>query len=217
MNKDFVIVLLFGIMALAGYLVSQNLNLASSPRSVTRTDKPEPSQITTDNPSAANSDASISCSRNPLPELTEGPYFLEGSPRRQDIRDDADGTLLILEGYVLDTNCKPIPGAWIDFWQADGRGEYDLTGFTLRGHQATDESGRYKLFTVVPGEYLTRTEHIHFKIKATENSRVITSQLFLPNAERNTTDSIFDPALIIDMRDAPDGGKSATYNFVVAK
>jgi len=44
------------------------------------------------------------------------------------------GTRLVVEGVVLSTACTPIPGALIDFWQADDRGEYDNSGYRLRGH-----------------------------------------------------------------------------------
>ena len=53
------------------------------------------------------------------------------------------GTRVIVTGYVLTRDCKPIAGAWLDFWQADDIGAYDNTGFKLRGHQFTDAAGRY--------------------------------------------------------------------------
>lgn len=159
------------------------------------------------------------CSGKALPELTEGPYYKAGSSEKQTIREETTPTIpLTLEGYVLDTDCKPIANAWIDFWQADGEGNYDNAGYVLRGYQYTDANGRYKLVTVVPGEYPGRTEHIHFKIKASENAREITSQLFLPGSSTNENDSIFDESLVMDMKDAADGnGKTATYNFVVSQ
>ena len=162
---------------------------------------------------------STTCSGKALPELTEGPLYKDGSPNRQVIReDDSVGTKLTLEGYVFDTTCQPIISAWIAFWQADGKGEYDMVGYRLRGYQYTDDKGRYKLITVVPGLYPTRTEHIHFRIKPTPTSKLIISQLFLPNGSRNLTDSIFDKSLVINMTDAPDGdGKYATYNFIVER
>src|SRR3712207_6926313 len=50
----------------------------------------------------------------------------------------------------VDTRCRPVAGALLDFWQADARGEYDNSGFRLRGHQFADSRGRYRLRTVVP-------------------------------------------------------------------
>ena len=54
------------------------------------------------------------------------------------------GTKLIVTGYVFTTDCQPIAKAWLDFWQADSRGQYDNTGYTLRGHQFTDSQGHYQ-------------------------------------------------------------------------
>lgn len=126
------------------------------------------------------------CSGSAIAELTEGPYYKANSPERQTIREaDTPTILLTLEGYVFDTDCKPIANAWIDFWQADGEGNYDNSGYVLRGYQYTDANGKYKLITVVPGQYPSRTEHIHFKIKTTDTAREITSQLFIPEGTTN--------------------------------
>lgn len=158
------------------------------------------------------------CSGVQIPQLTEGPYYTPNTPERQDIREPvAVGEPLILEGYVFDTNCEPISNAWIDFWQADGQGNYDNVGYQLRGHQYTDESGYYKLETVLPTRYTGRTEHIHFKIRTTDTSPTITSQLFLPNSEANESDSIFNENLIVTMGEETDDTNHAYYNFVVEK
>lgn len=97
---------------------------------------------------------------------TEGPYYSPNTPERNILFEEGmEGTKLILVGYVLDQDCNPLPNAWLDFWQADARGEYDNTGYRLRGHQFTDEQGRYYLETVLPGLYLSRPiEHIHVKV-----------------------------------------------------
>ena len=58
------------------------------------------------------------------------------------------GTRLLITGSVVNTDCRPIAGAWLDFWQgADDAGRYDNDGYTLRGHQYTDEHGRFTLET----------------------------------------------------------------------
>ena len=131
----------------------------------------------------------------PLHELTEGPYYKDGSPDRRAIaKKDTPGEKLIVEGHVFSITGKPISKAWLDFWQADGKGEYDNVGYNLRGHQYTDNLGRYCLTTVVPAMYGSRTPHIHVKLRAKNQSRVITTRLFFPNEARNKTDPIFDPS-----------------------
>jgi protocatechuate 3,4-dioxygenase beta subunit len=124
-----------------------------------------------------------------------------------------EGIRLIVVGYVLGADCQPIPGAWLDFWQADANGVYDNQGYTLRGHQFTDEQGRYFLETVMPGEYSVRTAHIHVKVQA-PGGQILTSQLYFPGSGGNTSDSIFTPATQVVMEDRGDH-QLAYYNFVL--
>ena len=122
---------------------------------------------------------------------TEGPYFKAGSPETTDLfQAGMPGTKLVLTGAVLTSECQPVANALVDFWQADSNGEYDNTGFTLRGHQYTDENGRYQLVTVVPGLYTGRTEHIHVKVQA-PNGPVLTTQLFFPGVASNQSELNF--------------------------
>ena len=123
------------------------------------------------------------------------------------------GTKLVLTGYVLTTDCKPVAHALLDFWQADSNGEYDNNGYTLRGHQFTDETGMYKLETIVPGLYPGRTEHIHVKVQAGEGP-ILTTQLFFPEVEANQSDSIFNPDLVMTVEKTADG-LQAQFNFVI--
>lgn len=112
---------------------------------------------------------------------TEGPYYKPDTPERNSFFEEGmPGTRLVLVGYVLDQDCQPLPNAWLDFWQADANGEYDNTGYRLRGHQFTDAQGRYYLETILPGLYSSRPiEHIHVKVRP-EGGQEITSQLYFP-------------------------------------
>jgi protocatechuate 3,4-dioxygenase beta subunit len=113
---------------------------------------------------------------------TEGPYYTPNTPERNSLLEEGmPGARLILVGYVLDQNCLPLANAWLDFWQADTNGEYDNSGYRLRGHQFTDAQGRYYLETVLPGLYQSRPiEHIHVKVRP-EGGAEVTSQLYFPN------------------------------------
>jgi protocatechuate 3,4-dioxygenase beta subunit len=158
--------------------------------------------------------ATPSCGGEPTPRQTEGPYFKPASPRRASLLEPGmAGTRLVVSGRVVSTDCKPLVRALIDAWQADARGEYDNTGFTLRGHQFTDDGGRYRLETVVPGVYPGRTRHIHVKVQA-PGQPVLTTQLYFPGEPQNRRDGLFDPALVVAMRDATDG-KMAEFDFVL--
>jgi protocatechuate 3,4-dioxygenase beta subunit len=150
----------------------------------------------------------------PTHETTEGPFFKPRSPlRRSLIEPGIDGTRLVVTGKAFSEGCHPLQGALIDFWQADNEGEYDNTGFKLRGHQFTDAQGQWRLETVVPGLYPGRTRHLHVKVQA-KNGRPLTTQLFFPGEARNRRDSIFDPELLMAVRDR-DGGREGRFHFVL--
>ena len=145
---------------------------------------------------------------------TEGPYFKPSSPERIELFEEGmAGQPIELVGFVLSRDCKPISGALLDFWQADGRGQYDNSGFRLRGHQFTDAEGRYRLRSVVPGVYPGRTRHIHVKVQP-RGGRVLTTQLYFPGESQNRSDGLFRKALLV--RTAKKAGRLAgRFDFVV--
>lgn len=156
----------------------------------------------------ANDDHSVT------PAQTEGPYFTPNSPERASLLEpELAGTRLVVAGSVLATDCTPVGRALLDFWQADDAGVYDNTGYQLRGHQFTDDAGRFSLETIVPGLYPGRTRHIHVKVQA-PNGLVLTTQLYFPNEPRNGSDGIFDANLLMDVQNNPDGTQG-TFTFVV--
>ncbi len=150
----------------------------------------------------------------PTPSQTEGPFYKANSPQRTSLVEQGmGGARIIVTGYVLTRGCRPIPRAWVDFWQADERGQYDNAGYRLRGHQFTDARGIYYLETIIPGRYPGRTPHIHVKVRAPDGP-VLTTQVYFPGEPGNQADRIFNPALQVTMRDGP-GGRYATFDFVL--
>jgi protocatechuate 3,4-dioxygenase beta subunit len=149
------------------------------------------------------------------PEVEEGPYYKAGSPERAIIYEaGVPGERLTLTGYVYDTKHEPVAHAWLDFWQANGRGRYDNADYILRGHQYTSNEGKYTLETVVPGGYAGRTPHIHVKVRAREDSPILTTQLFIPGIASNATDFLYKEALLVNITDLPDH-KIATFDFMI--
>jgi protocatechuate 3,4-dioxygenase beta subunit len=149
------------------------------------------------------------------PAQTEGPYFKTNSPERTSLVEDGmSGTLLTMSGQVFTQDGTPVADALVDFWQANASGSYDNSGYTLRGHQYTDENGYYTLTTVVPGLYAGRTRHIHAKVQA-PGGPVLTTQLYFPGEARNSADRIFDPSLVLNIQDNSDGTASASFTFVI--
>ncbi|HET8563405.1 MAG TPA: intradiol ring-cleavage dioxygenase [Candidatus Binatia bacterium] len=149
------------------------------------------------------------------PPQTEGPFYKPSSPKRTSlIEPGIKGTRILLQGYVRWTDCKPIDRALVDFWQADADGVYDNAGYKLRGHQFSDNSGRYSLETIIPGLYPGRTRHFHVKVQAPNRPVIITTQLYFPEEPGNKRDRIFNEKLLMAVRET-SAGKVATFDFVL--
>jgi protocatechuate 3,4-dioxygenase beta subunit len=133
----------------------------------------------------AEADAASSCVLTP--EVTEGPYWIENTLTRRDIREGKAGLPLELVLTVQNAKtCKVISGADVEVWHCDATGVYsgyDSSGSAggppsgggnhatptssthyLRGHQKSDSSGVARFLTVYPGWYRGRTPHIHLKV-----------------------------------------------------
>ena len=150
----------------------------------------------------------------PTPRQTEGPYFTPNSPERTSlIEDGMPGERMALAGFVLDRSCRPVDRALLDLWHCDAAGVYDNQGYRLRGHQFSDAQGRFVFETIVPGKYPGRTRHYHIKVQAPGQS-ILTTQLYFPGEPGNEADSIFNPALLLDVP-LGRGPNMARYDFVL--
>jgi protocatechuate 3,4-dioxygenase beta subunit len=148
------------------------------------------------------------------PPQTPGPFYKPRSPERKSlIEPGIQGARIVLEGRVRSTKCKLIERALVDFWQADASGVYDNAGYRLRGHQFTDASGRYRLETIVPGLYPGRTRHFHVRVQAPDRP-MLTTQLYFPDEPQNKRDAIFNPKLVLALRNSA-GAKAANFDFVL--
>ena len=151
---------------------------------------------------------------------TEGPYYTPRTPERTTlIEPGMTGTSLVVLGRVLTTDCRPIPGAVLDFWQADAEGEYDNDGYRLRGHQFADRHGQFRLETIRPAAYggimFLRTPHIHVKVQG-PRTPLLTTQLYFPGERLNEQDGIFDNRLMMDVQKSGDR-LEARFDFVLPK
>lgn len=150
----------------------------------------------------------------PTAAQTEGPYFTPDAPLKRDLAADAPGgERIAIAGFVLDTGCRPVPGALVQIWHADERGRYDNAGYRLRGHQLADGAGRWWFTTIVPALYPGRTRHYHFKVSR-PGGRILTTQLYFPDEPLNRRDRIFDERLLLRMQDAADG-RFGRFDFIV--
>ncbi len=144
------------------------------------------------------------------PAQTEGPFYSPRTPMKANFRADANGAPIVLEGQVLAPDCRPLAGAWLDFWHADAEGQYDNAGFRLRGHQVADAQGRYKLETILPALYPGRARHIHVKVRAKEGGRILTTQTYFADDPGNARDGLYRPELV-----AKRSGETLRFDFVL--
>jgi protocatechuate 3,4-dioxygenase beta subunit len=164
----------------------------------------------------------------PTPECAEtdtsieGPYYKPDAPERNVLAGDTTpGVRLHLSGRVFSAaSCAPLPGAHLDFWQANEAGAYDSVGYTLRGQFDVDAEGKYTLETIVPGRYLNgsqyRPAHLHVKVSA-PGYALLTTQLYFEGDPYNEVDPYIKDSLIMTLADAADGGKSAVFDFVLVE
>jgi protocatechuate 3,4-dioxygenase beta subunit len=142
------------------------------------------------------------------PQQTEGPFYPTAFPADMDndlvqVRGQqarAMGTVLHLQGRVLDLDGKPVDGALVEIWQCDGQGIYDHprqpgrdrrdSAFQGYGRMLVTADGRYGFRTLKPVAYPGRTPHIHFKV-ATRAGRVLTSQFYIAGEPANERDGVF--------------------------
>ncbi|MCX7621074.1 MAG: intradiol ring-cleavage dioxygenase [Acidimicrobiales bacterium] len=121
-----------------------------------------------------------------VPELTEGPFYLDVDLVRRNITEGRPGTPLRLTMTVLGADgCSPLHDVAVDVWHCDANGDYSPRGATfLRGTQITDKNGAVTFDTIYPGYYAGRAVHIHFKVHLDARTEV-TSQLFFPDELNN--------------------------------
>ena len=143
-----------------------------------------------------------------MPELTEGPYYLDLDLVRRDITEGRPGVPLDLQVNVVDAEaCEPIEGAAVDLWHCDADGVYSgvegAEGETFcRGVQMTDAGGTAEFQTVFPGWYTGRAVHIHVKVRS-DGGGTHTGQLFF---DPETTSAVYaaEPYAVRGEPDTPN-------------
>lgn len=149
-----------------------------------------------------NTNAAEFClSGEKTPTQPKGPFY----PVVDQIDTDADliqvkgattiakGKIVIIEGVVTDQNCLYVPGALVEIWQACESGRYDHPSdpntapidpnFQYWGKAVTDNAGKYRFRTIIPGAYPADTDwirppHIHFKVSRLGYVELITQMYF---------------------------------------
>ncbi|AQH01397.1 hydroxyquinol 1,2-dioxygenase [Burkholderia sp. KK1] len=157
-----------------------------------------------------------------------GPFFVNGAPVYQngdDIANGASGAPCYVKGQVRGANGEPVANAWLDVWQSDEDGYYDVQKsesggepvLSARGRLQTDEHGNFNFRSILAeaypiphdgpvGRMLTaigrhpwRPAHLHFMIQAPGYETLIT-HVFRDGDQYLDSDAVFGvrSSLIVD-------------------
>lgn len=138
----------------------------------------------------------------------EGPYYLPDAPFQSKLHG-GKGQVILVAGVVKARNGRPIGGAVVDVWQADGDGAYhneegdDPKTYKFRGRIEANEKGEYEFETIRPGRYKLsatkfRPAHIHIKASA-KGHRLLTTQLYFKDDDLNKGDPYYRPSLAVEL------------------
>lgn len=102
------------------------------------------------------------------PEVTQGPYYVDGELVRTNMVEDQEGVPLYLDVQLVDTStCEPVTATFVDFWHCNSTGVYsgvnaagngnedeisNLDETFLRAIQPTDINGVVQMETIFPGK-----------------------------------------------------------------
>ncbi|PUU75910.1 Intradiol ring-cleavage dioxygenase [Tuber borchii] len=144
------------------------------------------------------------------PEVTQGPYYVNGELIRHDVRDGQSGIDLYADIQVIDINtCHPVPNLYLDWWHANASGVYsgvvangngdsaDATNINktfARGLRPTSSDGVAQVLSIFPGWYTGRTTHVH--ILAHVNATLNVNQTLSGGHNAHVGQFFFDQSLI---------------------
>jgi protocatechuate 3,4-dioxygenase beta subunit len=178
-----------------------------------------------------------------------GPFFREEAPvipLGGSIAQRSKGPEIMLYGQVRDAAGKGVGGAWVDVWQTDADGLYDLqahdpTVMEMRGRVQCDAEGQFRVRTLKPlgysipmdgpvgdlvrkqGRHGFRPAHIHLLVAAPGYRELVTA-LYFGDDRHVDSDTVFGVSrslVVTDRTDLPDapvpGMPSVRYDFTLSR
>lgn len=142
------------------------------------------------------------------PSQTLGPFFHYDLPfdcGEVLVTDKTRGERIQIEGRVLDGAGNPLDDALIEIWQANSEGRYDHPDdsqdkpldpeFHGWGRCASDEKGKYRFVTVLPGPVpgpgnTLQAPHINVIVMARGMLRHLTTRIYFEGETLNADDPI---------------------------
>lgn len=133
----------------------------------------------------------------PAGQTGDGPKAKPDGAQSVDLWRPGDpGQRLHVLGRVTSTDGRPIPGAELTIWQADGAGRYHEARY--RAVLRTESDGGYRFSTVLPGQYYG-VKHIHMLVTHRAHGQLPTRVLFKGDPYLEEAP---DSALAIDVEEA---------------
>ena len=162
-----------------------------------------------------------------------GPFYVgehRVTPHGTDLVPGAPGERMFVDASVTDATGRPLEGAEVDVWHADGAGLYDVQqpGYTpgepaMRARFVTGDDGRFHFRTLVPCSYPVPTDgpvgellaagnrhamrpaHIHFLLRAPGFEPLVT-HVFVAGDKYLESDAVFGvkPSLIARLETRDD-------------
>ena len=146
----------------------------------------------------------------PTPKEIEGPFYPITPQKDKDFdltkvegqSGVAKGTIVIVEGKIVDIDGGPIENASVELWQANAAGRYshphdqnkapldpEFQGWAI---VLSGKDGGFRFKTIIPGSYPAdkdwdRPPHIHFKVTKLSYVELIT-QMYFPEQPLNEKD-----------------------------
>jgi len=126
----------------------------------------------------------------------EGPFYpIEAIPETNDLiinTANVQGQILYLVGRVVDDDCKGVPDALLEIWQADTGGQYKHnrapkikpldSNFRYFGKVQSHTDGTFSFRTIRPGPYrvfgINRAPHIHIRVTSAQSPPLTTEVYF---------------------------------------
>lgn len=175
------------------------------------------------------------------PSTVLGPFFVDGAPElpigASIVKPRTPGAPCEVSGTIRDLRGRPLAGALVDVWEAQGDGLYDVQkpgGPNARARFRTGADGRYGFRCVKPvsypvphdgpvgrmlratGRHPMRPGHLHFRIAA-RGCETLVTHLFVKGDRYLDSDAVFGVKrpLIVPFRRTSGGGYAARYDFVL--
>ena len=121
----------------------------------------------------------------------------------------AQGQRIVVAGTITDEDGRPVPHTMVEIWQANAAGRYHHPAdqhdapldpnFSGQGRVYTDEQGRYRFLSVLPGAYpwpnhknAWRPNHIHFSFFGPAFATRLITQMYFPGDPLLAFDPIYN-------------------------